>query len=79
MYLPAEMIALRDDRITIERCKIVLRAPTRLGAKVAIKCNIFWSSSVVRTKKQLSTNFLAAVDLARCSGDYMPRKKITDS
>ena len=70
------MIALRDDQITN---KIVLRAPTRLGAKVAIKCNIFWSSNVVLQSKQLSTNFLAAVDLGRCSGDYMPRKKITDS
>ena len=60
VYLPAEMIALRDDQITIERFKIVLRAPTRLGAKVAIKCNIFWSSSVVRTKQATIHEFLSS-------------------
>ena len=81
VYLPAEMIALRDHQITIERCKIVLRAPTRLGAKVAIKCNTVYFGLVVwcTQSKQLSTNFLAAVDLGRCNGDCMPRKKITDS
>ena len=60
VYLPAEMIALRDDQITIERFKIVLRAPTRLGAKVAIKWNIFWSSSVVRTKQATMHEFLSS-------------------
>ena len=60
VYLPAEMIALRDDQITIERCKIVLRAPTRLGAKVAIKCNIFWSSSVVHTTQATIHEFLSS-------------------
>ena len=60
VYLPAEMIALRDDQITIEHCKIVLRAPTRLGAKVAIKCNIFWSSSVVDTKQATIHEFLSS-------------------
>ena len=42
----------------------MLQAPTRLGAKVAIICNIFDLAGVVRIKQvQLSTNDLAVVEL----------------
>ena len=70
------MIALRDDQITnaARLCCGHRHAWEQRSQSVVI----FWTSSVVRTKQAtIHEYFLAAVDLGRCSGDYMPRKKIT--
>ena len=71
------MIALRDDQITNAArlcCGRRHAWEQRLQSNV-----IFWSSSVVRKKQATIHEFLSSLDLGTCSGDDMPRKKITDS